>query len=101
MMTQRIKEIGIQKTNGANTVNLMELFSKYYIKWVMISFVIAVPISYYIIYLWLENYAYKTAISWWIFALAGLIAFIIAIITISWQIWKTAHRNPVEALRYE
>jgi len=50
---------------------------------------------------WLENFAYKTALSWWIFVLAGLIALIVALLTVSWQSWRAASRNPVEALRYE
>jgi putative ABC transport system permease protein len=101
MMAQRIKEIGVRKSNGATVMNLMMLFSRYYTRWVLISFVIAVPVSYFIIQSWLKSYAYKTPISWWIFAVAGGIAFLIAMLTVGWQIWKSARRNPVEALRYE
>ncbi len=70
-------------------------------KWVAIAFVIAVPIAYYAMNKWLENFAYKTALSWWIFALAGLLALGIALLTVSWQSWKAAARNPLESLRYE
>ena len=101
MMAQRTKEIGIRKTNGATAINIMSLFSRYYIRWVIVSFVIAIPVSYFFIHTWLKNYAYRTAISWWIFALAGVIAFLIALVTVSWQSWKAANKNPVEALRYE
>ena len=70
-------------------------------KWVIIAFVIASPIAYYVINKWLKNFAYKTDLSWWIFALAGLIAYLIALLTVGWQSWRVASRNPVEALRYE
>jgi putative ABC transport system permease protein len=101
MMAQRIKEIGIRKANGGGIVNIMSLLTRYYIKWVIISFVIASPVSYYFIHAWLKNYAYRTPVSWWIFALAGLVTFIIALATVGVQCWKTANKNPVEALRYE
>jgi len=67
----------------------------------LISFVIACPIAWYAMHRWLENFAYKTELSWWIFALAGLLALGIALLTVSWQSWKAATRNPVDALRYE
>ena len=72
-----------------------------FVKWVAIAFVIATPIAYYAMNKWLENFAYKTSLSWWIFALAGLMALEIALLTVSWQSWKAATRNPVEALRDE
>jgi putative ABC transport system permease protein len=101
MMTQRTKEIGIRKANGARVINIMSLFTKYYVRWIMVSFLLAIPISYYFIHTWLKNYAYRTTISWWIFILAGIIALMIALLTVGWQSWKAANRNPVEALRYE
>jgi putative ABC transport system permease protein len=66
-----------------------------------LAFLLAIPVSYYAMNKWLENFAYKTTLSWWIFALAGLLALGIALLTVSWQSWKAATRNPVEALRYE
>jgi putative ABC transport system permease protein len=101
MMVQRTKEIGIRKSNGALVLNIMTLFSKYYTRWVIVSFVLAAPVSYYMSKGWLKDYAYKTPISWWIFLLAGLIAFAIALLTVSWQSWRAASKNPVDALRYE
>jgi len=101
IVENRTKEIGIRKVNGARISEVMALLNKDFIKWVLIAFLIATPIAYYAMNKWLENFAYKTNLSWWIFALAGLLALGIALLTVSWQSWKAATRNPVEALRYE
>ena len=98
---RKIKEIGIRKVNGATVSEILTMLNKDFVKWVAIAFVIATPIAYYAMYKWLENFAYKTELSWWIFALAGLLALGIALLTVSWQSWRAATRNPVEALRYE
>jgi putative ABC transport system permease protein len=97
----RIKEIGIRKVNGATIAEVVLMLNTDIIKWVVVAFVIAVPIAWYAMNKWLENFAYKTELSWWIFALAGLLALGIALLTVSWQSWKAAMRNPVEALRNE
>jgi len=70
-------------------------------KWVTLAFIIASPIAWYVMNQWLQNFAYKTEQSWWIFPLAGIIALGIAQLTVSWQSWRAARRNPVESLRYE
>ncbi|WP_027585772.1 ABC transporter permease [Prolixibacter bellariivorans] len=98
---QRTKEIGIRKVNGAKVSEVMAMLNKDFVKWVGIAFVIATPIAWFAMNKWLENFAYKTSLSWWIFALAGILALGIALLTVSWQSWKAATRNPVEALRYE
>ena len=98
---KRIKEIGIRKVNGAKISEVMIMLNKDFVKWVAIAFVIAVPIAYYAMNKWLENFAYKTELSWWIFALSGFLALGIALLTVSWQSWQAATRNPVEALRNE
>ncbi len=97
----RTKEIGIRKVNGARTWEILSLLNKDFMKGVVFSILIATPIAYYAMHKWLENFAYKTSLSWWIFALAGLLALGIALLTVSFQSWKAATRNPVEALRYE
>jgi len=98
---KRTKEIGIRKINGANIPEILFLLNRDFIIQVLIACLIAIPVAWYAIYRWLENFAFRTEISWWIFALAGLIALIIALATVSWQTWRAATRNPVEALRYE
>jgi putative ABC transport system permease protein len=98
---RKTKEIGIRKVNGAKISEVMVMLNKNFVTWVVVAFVIATPVAYYAMNKWLENFAYKTNLSWWIFALAGLLALGIALLTVSWQSWKAATRNPVEALRYE
>jgi len=97
----RIKEIGIRKVNGARISEILTMLNRDFIKWVAIAFVVACPIAFFGMNKWLENFAYKTTLSWWIFALAGFLALGIALLTVSWQSWRAATRNPVEALRYE
>jgi len=97
----RTKEIGIRKINGAKVSEILIMLNKDFLKWVAIAFIIATPIAYYVMNKWLENFAYKTELSWWIFALAGCITLVIALLTVSWQTYRAARRNPVEALRYE
>jgi len=98
---RRIKEIGIRKVNGAKVSEVMAMLNRDFVRWVAVAFVIATPVAWYAMDKWLESFAYKTALSWWVFVLAGLLALGIALLTVSWQSWRAATRNPVEALRYE
>ena len=98
---RRTKEIGIRKVNGAKVSEVLSMLNRDFIKWVAIAFIIACPLAWYAMNKWLENFAYKTTLSWWVFALAGVLALSIALLTVSWQSWRAATRNPVEALRYE
>jgi putative ABC transport system permease protein len=98
---RKVKEIGIRRVNGAEVSEILLMLNRNFVRWVMVAFLISTPIAWYAMHKWLENYAYKTALSWWIFVVSGLIALLIALITVSWQTWKAATRNPVEALRYE
>ncbi|QGY44664.1 FtsX-like permease family protein [Maribellus comscasis] len=99
--TQKIKEIGIRKVNGARVSEILTMLNNNFLKWMAIAFVVSVPPAYYTMHKWLESFAYRTNLSWWIFALAGILALGIALLTVSWQSWRAATRNPVEALRYE
>ena len=98
---QRIKEIGVRKVNGATVSQIMSMLNFDFARLVLLSILLASPIAWYAMSSWLTNYAIRTNIEWWIFALAGLLALGIALLTVSWQSWKAATRNPVEALRYE
>jgi putative ABC transport system permease protein len=100
-ISRRTKEIGVRRVNGAKIGEILVLLNKDFVKWVILAFVIATPLAWFTMNKWLENFAYKTELSWWIFALAGLLALGIALLTVSWQSWRAATRNPVEALRYE
>ena len=98
---QRTKEIGIRKVLGASIPEILLLLSKEFTKWVIIGNIIAWPAAYFIITKWLQNFAYKTNIGIWIFLISGIIAFLIALITVSTQTIKVAASNPVKSLRYE
>jgi len=98
---EKTKEIGIRKINGATISDVMGLLNKDFIKWVTVAFMISSPIALFILHKWLMNFAYRTELNWWIFAFAGLLALCITMLTVSWQSWKAARKNPVEALRYE
>ena len=98
---KRTKEIGVRKVLGASVSNIMALLSKDFIKLVVIAFVIAAPVAYFIVNRWLQDYAYRINISWWIFIGAGSLAVVIALATISVQAIKAAIANPVKSLRTE
>jgi putative ABC transport system permease protein len=100
-LSQKRKEIGLRKINGARVGEVMIMLNKDFTKWVAIAYVIALPVSIYAMNKWLQNFAYRTELSWWIFLLSGLIALGLALFTVSLQSWKAATKNPVEALRYE
>jgi hypothetical protein len=98
---RRTKEMGIRKVLGSGKTEIAQLLSGEFTKLIIIAIVVAIPVSCLVANKWLENFAYKTELSWWIFVLAGLLALGIALLTVSWQSWRAATINPVEALRYE
>jgi len=96
---RRIKEIGLRKVNGATITDLLLLLNKDFITWVILSFLIACPISYLSMKSWLGAFIIQAPLNWWVFAIIGLFSILIALITISHQTWKVATMNPIKALK--
>ncbi|HEV8508431.1 MAG TPA: FtsX-like permease family protein, partial [Chitinophagaceae bacterium] len=101
MAVQRIKEVGIRKVLGATVSSVVYLFSKEFIILIGIAFAIATPIAWYFMHKWLQDYAYRIKISWWLFIVGGIASIAIALITVSFQAIKAAVANPVKSLRTE
>lgn len=101
MAESRTKEVGVRKVLGASVFNVTLLLSKEFLRLVVVSFIIASPIAWYAMNKWLDNYSYRISIEWWVFAIAGLLAVLIAIVTVSYQAIRAALANPVKSLRNE
>jgi putative ABC transport system permease protein len=101
MAVQRIKEVGIRKVLGATASNIVYLFSKEFVLLITIAFAIATPLAWYFMHQWLQNFAYRIELSWWLFLVGGSASIIIALISVSFQAIKAAVANPVESLRTE
>ena len=101
IVSKRVKEVGIRKVMGAQVSGISLLLSVQFTLWIIASSIIACPVAYILVRKWLQNFAFRVNISWWIFLVAVCFELIIAFLTVSWQSWRAATRNPVEALRYE
>ncbi|MEJ2615834.1 MAG: ABC transporter permease [Ignavibacteriaceae bacterium] len=101
MIENRTKEIGVRKVLGASVPSILKLFYQDYLKLILLSTIIACPVAWYGMSKWLQNFAYRIDITWWMFLLAGGVALLIALLTVSIQAIKAATANPVESLRYE
>jgi len=98
---EKTKEIGIRKIMGAHVSEIINMIGYHFLKRMLIAFCIAVPLSYFALHQWLENFAYKIELSWWLFATGGLVVFGLAFLTISFHAYKSARANPIDSLRYE
>ena len=96
---QREKEIAVRKVNGATEFEIMRMLNYNFMRWILIAFVIAVPIAYYTMTKWLKSFAYKTTLSWWVFALTGFVVVFLSVISISIQSWRAATANPVDSIK--
>jgi len=101
MAEQRTREIGIRKVLGASVPGVVRLLSTDFMKLVLIAFVLAAPVAWYVMSLWLKDFAFRINIGWWVFLVAGATALLIAMITVSFQAIKAAMMNPVKSLRSE
>ena len=101
MAIQRTKEIGIRKVMGSSVSQIIYILTFEVVKWVALAFIIATPLTYYFVTKWLDNFAFKTSLPWWIFILGAVIVIFIALTTVMFQSVKAALKNPTEALRYE
>jgi len=98
---RRVKEIGLRKVAGASSGNIMLLFNMEFIKRILVSLILSCPIIFYFMHKWLNNFAFRIRISWWMFALAVFIPLGMSIVIVSWLTWYTSTRNPAECLRHE
>ena len=97
----RTLELGIRKVNGAGIGGMVWLLNLGFLKWIGPGILAGIPLGWFFMQRWLTGFAYKTSLDWWIFVLAVLASLIVAILTVSWQTWRTARKNPVDSLRYE
>jgi len=101
VIKRKTKEIGIRKVNGATPRNIISMLNKRFVIWIGIAFVIAIPVSYYVMNLWLQSFAKKTTLDWWVFALSGLLVLLLSTASITLQSWYAASINPVKTLKSE
>jgi putative ABC transport system permease protein len=101
IIKRKTKEIGIRKINGATFWTIVRMLNSRFIVWIGFAFLIAVPGAYFVMNRWLENFAHKTVLDWWIFVLAGLFVLLISVVAVSWQSWRAATANPVKSLQNE
>lgn len=101
VIKRKTKEIGIRKVNGATPGDIIRMLNNRFVIWIGIAFLIAVPVSYYVMNRWLQSFAHKTSLDWWVFALSGLFVLLLSAVSISWQSWHAATLNPVKSLKSE
>jgi len=101
IIKSRTKEIGIRKVNGAKSMEIVRMLNLSFIRWIALAFIIAIPLVYFIMQRWLQDFAHKTTLDWWIFALAGIFVLLLSLLSVSWMTWHAATANPVESIKGE
>lgn len=99
IIRRRTKEIAVRKINGASTGEIIRLLNGNFIRYICLAFLVAVPVSWYVLHSWLRRFAYKTSLDWWLFALAGLAVLLVSVLSVSIQSWRAATLNPVRGLK--
>jgi putative ABC transport system permease protein len=95
------KLIALHKVNGASKINVILLLNHGFLIQFVVAYIIAVPLAYIVVRRWLENFAYQTPVHWWVFVASGLLVFLITVFTVSWQSYRAASINPIEAIKSE
>lgn len=98
---QRVKEIGVRRVNGATVGEILRMLMNSFMRWIALAFVVACPLGWYVMSRWLQDFPYRTDLSWWLYAVAGLSAFTVAALMVGWQSLKAASENPVNTLKNE
>lgn len=101
IIKSRTKEIGIRMVNGASSMEIVAMLNLSFIRWIVLALVIAIPLVYFIMQRWLQDFAHKTTLDWWIFALAGIFVLLLSMLSVSWMTWRAATVNPVDSLKGE
>ena len=101
IIKSRKKEIGIRKVNGARSMEIVRMLNLSFIRWIAVAFIIAIPLVYFVMQRWLQDFAHKITLDWWIFALSGLFVLLLSLLSVSWMTWRAATANPVESLKGE
>jgi putative ABC transport system permease protein len=99
IIRRRTREIGIRKVHGASVGDIIRMLNMDFIRYIALAFAIAVPVAWHVMQRWLERFAYRTSLDWWIFALAGLIVLLVSVVSVSLQSWRAANQNPVDAIK--
>ena len=99
IIRRRTKEIGLRKVHGASVGEIIQMLNMGFVRYVALAFVIATPVAWYIMHRWLERFANRTSLDWWIFALAGCSVLVVSVLSVSLQSWRAATTNPVDAIK--
>jgi putative ABC transport system permease protein len=99
IIRRRTKEIGLREVHGASVGEIVQMLNMGFVRYVALAFVIATPVAWYVMHRWLERFAYRTSLDWWIFALAGVSVLLVSVLSVSLQSWRAARTNPVEAIK--